>query len=120
MGKINHMLQNKSGLKTLCCGRTKCAWWCGVNMYPKEDSTNTFNIERVGTSNLVREGHHTEQGVETELKYNRLSITGFVLSIISIFGIGLAGIIGFILGIVALTQIKYTQNEERVWQLQQL
>lgn len=41
-------------------------------------------------------------------KYNKNATIGFVLSIISIFGIGLAGLIGFILGIVALTQIKHT------------
>ena len=41
-------------------------------------------------------------------EYNRLAIGGLVLSIISIFGLGLAGLIGLILGIVALVQIKHT------------
>ena len=49
-----------------------------------------------------------QQGVKS--KYNKLSIIGFVLSVISIFGIGLAGLVGFILGIVALTQIKHTKE----------
>ncbi len=44
-------------------------------------------------------------------KYNKNAITGFVLSIISVLGIGLAGLIGFILGIVALTQIKHTSEK---------
>jgi len=44
-------------------------------------------------------------------KYNKNAIIGFVLSIVSIFGIGLAGIIAFILGIVALTQIKHTSEK---------
>ena len=44
-------------------------------------------------------------------KHNKSSIIGFVFSIISIFGLGLAGIVGFILGIVALTQIKYTREK---------
>lgn len=25
---------------TLCCGREKCAWWCGMKMYPKGDNSN--------------------------------------------------------------------------------
>lgn len=48
-------------------------------------------------------------------KNNKNAVIGFVLSIISIFGIGLAGIVGMILGIVALTQIKYTQEKGRGW-----
>jgi len=44
-------------------------------------------------------------------KYNKNAIIGFVLSIVAIFGIGLAGLIGFILGIVALTQIKHTSEK---------
>lgn len=44
-------------------------------------------------------------------KYNKPAIIGFVLSIISIFGLGLAGIAGFILGIVALAQIKYKHEK---------
>lgn len=47
----------------------------------------------------------------TEQKYNKSAVAGLVLSIISIFGVGLAGIIGFILGIVALTQIKHTSEK---------
>ena len=44
-------------------------------------------------------------------KYNKLSIIGFILSVISIFGVGLAGLAGFILGIVALVQIKHTNEK---------
>jgi len=44
------------------------------------------------------------------VKYNELAIIGLILSIISIFGIGLAGLIGLILGIIALVQIKYTHE----------
>ena len=47
----------------------------------------------------------------TEQKYNKSAVIGLVLSIISIFGVGLAGIVGFILGIVALTQIKHTKEK---------
>lgn len=49
--------------------------------------------------------------INIKTPFSRLSIIGFVLSIISIFGIGLAGLIGFILGIVAMIQIRY--KEER-------
>jgi len=44
-------------------------------------------------------------------KYNKPAIIGLIFSIISIFGFGLSGIIGFILGIVSLTQIKYTNEK---------
>lgn len=47
----------------------------------------------------------------SEKKYNKSAIIGLVLSIISVFGVGLAGIAGFILGIVALTQIKHTNEK---------
>lgn len=46
-----------------------------------------------------------------EQKYNKSAVVGLVLSIISVFGVGLAGIVGFILGIVALTQIKHTHEK---------
>jgi len=48
-------------------------------------------------------------------KNNKNSIIGFVLSAISIFGVGLAGIIGMIFGIVALTQIKHTHEKGKGW-----
>jgi len=48
-----------------------------------------------------------------EQKYNKPAIIGLVLSIISVFGLGLAGIAGFILGIVALVQIKHTHEKGR-------
>lgn len=44
-------------------------------------------------------------------KYNKNAIIGFALSIVSVFGLGLAGLIGFILGIVALTQIKHASEK---------
>lgn len=44
-------------------------------------------------------------------EYNKPAIIGLVLSIIAIFGLGLAGIAGFILGIVALVQIKHTHQK---------
>ncbi|OGG90483.1 hypothetical protein A3E04_00285 [Candidatus Kuenenbacteria bacterium RIFCSPHIGHO2_12_FULL_42_14] len=53
----------------------------------------------------------TKQVSVSEQKYNKSAIIGLVLSIISVFGVGLAGIAGFILGIVALTQIKHTHEK---------
>ena len=44
-------------------------------------------------------------------KYNKSAVIGLILSIISIFGVGLAGIVGFIFGIVALAQIKHTHEK---------
>ena len=53
-----------------------------------------------------------EKNMETApQKNNKSAVIGFVLSLISIFGVGLAGIIGMILGIVALTKIKYTNEK---------
>lgn len=46
-----------------------------------------------------------------EPKYNKPAIIGLILSIIAVFGVGLAGIAGFILGIVALVQIKHTHEK---------
>ncbi len=51
----------------------------------------------------------------TAKKSNKNAIIGFVLSVASIFGIGLAGIIGMIFGIVALTQIKHTHEQGKGW-----
>lgn len=48
--------------------------------------------------------------VQAQSKWNKVSIIGFIFSIISIFGLGLAGIVGFIMGIVALVQIKNTHE----------
>ena len=46
---------------------------------------------------------------------NKSAITGFILSFIAIFGVGLAGLIGMILGIVALVQIKHTHQKGKGW-----
>ena len=48
-------------------------------------------------------------------KNNKNAIIGFVLSAFSFFGVGLAGIIGVIFGIVALTQIKHTHEKGKGW-----
>jgi len=44
-------------------------------------------------------------------EYNKPALIGFALSIIAFFGVGLAGLVGFILGIVALVQIKHTEEK---------
>lgn len=46
-----------------------------------------------------------------EIGYNKTSIIGLAFSVVAIFGIGLAGLIGFILGIVGLNQIKHTKEK---------
>jgi len=51
-----------------------------------------------------------ENKAVAEQKYNKSAVIGLILSIISIFGVGLAGIVGFILRIVALVQIKHTHE----------
>ena len=52
-----------------------------------------------------------ENSNDTKPKYNKSAIIGLTLSIIAIFGVGLSGMIGFILGIVALVQIKHTREK---------
>jgi len=59
----------------------------------------------------MENNEQTKQVIVSEQKYNKSAIIGLVLSIISVFGVGLAGIAGFILGIVALTQIKHTHEK---------
>lgn len=46
-----------------------------------------------------------------EKKLSPYALWGFILSLLSIFGIGLAGLIGLVLGIVALVDIKHTKQE---------
>lgn len=53
----------------------------------------------------------TTQEQKDVLKYNKSAIAGIILSAVSIFGVGLAGIAGFILGVVALVQIKHTKEK---------
>lgn len=67
----------------------------------------------VAEKQLITENHeHEKETAHTiKQKYNKPAVIGLILSIVSIFGIGLAGIAGFILGIVALVQIKHTKEK---------
>ena len=86
------------------------------NHLESESARKRANNEGVIEKQPTMEKHTqtTEESSVLNPKYNKLSIIGLALSIIAIFGVGLAGIAGFILGIVALTQIKQT-NEEGKW-----
>lgn len=61
----------------------------------------------------VEAGQPIIQTTGIQQKYNKSAIVGIVLSVVSIFGLGLAGLAGFILGIVALVQIKHTKEKGR-------
>lgn len=74
------------------------------------DKTNGGKEEHPITENHE---HKKETAKTMNQKYNTPAIVGIILSVISIFGIGLAGLVGFILGIVALTQIKHTHEKGR-------
>ena len=79
-----------------------------------DKSTESWRLKkRMAKLESETENNVVENNQSISVKYNKLSITGFILSIISIFGLGLAGIVGFILGIVALTQIKHTEERGR-------
>ena len=46
-------------------------------------------------------------------KYNKNAIIGFIFSLVAILGVGLFGLVGFILGIVSLVQLKHTNEKGR-------
>lgn len=45
-----------------------------------------------------------------QVKRNKWAVYGFELSLLSIIGIGIAGLAGMIMGVVALNQIKQTKE----------
>jgi len=62
--------------------------------------------KKIETENQIK-----EKTDSNNLGYNKLAIIGLILSVVSIFGVGLAGLIGFVLGIIALNQIKHTYKK---------
>jgi len=85
----------------------------GVGFKLQSEGAHLFKTEKAMNNKKKPLSNSKEsQGIQGEKsKYNMYSIIGFVLSIISIFGIGLLGYIGIVMGIVALTQIKYTKEK---------
>ncbi|MEK7612015.1 MAG: DUF4190 domain-containing protein [Patescibacteria group bacterium] len=77
----------------------------------KEAEEYETRIADKGIIDVEKISSSAENNLKNSL--NKSAIVGFAISLVSMFGIGLAGIIGFILGIVALTQIKYTHQKGR-------
>lgn len=100
------------------CRKREGAWWdhvCKVCKNRPKTEKEALEYDKRNANKDILSPRELESPVKAEnAKYNKLSIVGLVLSIIAIFGIGLAGLTGFILGIVSLVQIKYT-HEKGKW-----
>jgi len=98
------------------CKKREGSWWDHLCEYCRKKPTSekeALEYERkYGTKDILTQ--EQTSSVFTDVvgqKYNKLSIAGLILSVIAIFGVGLSGLVGFVLGIVALTQIKYTHEK---------
>lgn len=80
----------------------------------KNKESNNYTQDKNGMSKIET---HVMGELEKKLPQARskIAIIGFVFSIVAIFGIGIAGLVGFIMGIVALTQIKHTKERGKAW-----
>lgn len=63
--------------------------------------------------NKMQNSNQPTKAVETNPEQNKKALWGLILSIISIFGVGLAGIVGMVLGLLALTEIKHMGQSGR-------
>lgn len=53
-----------------------------------------------------------ERTVENRKSYNSKAVVGFILALVAFFfPVGLAGLVGFILGLIALSEIKHTKEK---------
>lgn len=78
----------------------------GLHLFSNPKSGDKIMNNKEKSLNNPKEG-----AKETKNKYNIYSIIGFVLSLLSIIGIGLLGYIGIFLGTIAITQIKHTREK---------
>ncbi|MCR4306774.1 MAG: DUF4190 domain-containing protein [Candidatus Yonathbacteria bacterium] len=99
------------------CKKREGSWWDHLCKYCRNIPTSEKEALEYKKVNDFKDVISPEQiksssmtNVE-EKKYNKSAIIGLVLSIIAVFGVGLAGIAGFILGIVGLVQIKHTHEK---------
>lgn len=79
------------------------------NKESNNDAQDKNGMSKIGTPALGELERKIPQA------HNKIAIIGFVFSIVSIFGLGLAGLVGFTMGIVALTQIKHTKEGGKAW-----
>ena len=99
------------------CKKREGAWWDHLCKYCRNIPTSekeALEYEKANSSKDIITPEHIKLTSMTNVgkkKYNKSAIIGLILSIIAVFGVGLAGIAGFILGIVGLTQIKHTHEK---------
>lgn len=98
------------------CYKRKGSWWDHLCEYCRKKPTSKEEVleyeKKCGDKNVLTQEQILSISKDVNgQKYNKLSIVGLVLSIVAIFGVGLSGLTGFILGIVALTQIKYSNEK---------
>ncbi len=83
----------------------------GVGFKLQSEGAHLFNFKKKSINDEEKSlSSPTESKKDAKVKYNVYSIVGMVLSCLSIFGLGLLGYIGIVLGIVAITQIKHTKE----------
>lgn len=94
------------------CQKREGSWWDHLCKYCRNRPLSEKEALEYNKTNVLKELITPEEiGSSTsERKYNRLSVIGFILSLVAIFGLGLAGLAGFILGIVSIVQIKHTKE----------
>ena len=95
------------------CKKREGAWWDHICKYCRNKPQTEEEILKYEKENAAKDILTPEKIEVPEAKrgYNKLSIIGFILSITAIFGIGLAGLIGIVLGIISLVQIKQTHSK---------
>lgn len=99
------------------CKKREGSWWDHLCKYCRNIPTSEKDALEYDKINDSKDIITPEQIKSSSLdnvegrKYNKSAIIGLVFSILAIFGIGLSGIAGFILGIVGLVQIKHTREK---------
>lgn len=98
------------------CNKRKGSWWDYLCEYCRKrpiSEKEALEYDKINDSKDILAPEQIESSTDNaaEQKYNKSAIIGFILSVIAIFGVGLAGVAGFILGIVALIQIKHTHEK---------
>lgn len=97
------------------CGKRKGLWWdhyCDICRRAPVSGEKALEYEKTyGDKDILTpEQIKSVVNTKTSEKYNKLAIISSVFSLIAVLGMGLFGIAGFILGIISLTQIKYTKE----------
>lgn len=106
-------------MKQFCknCGRPlENGQICECSQHSSQIKSNQNNNIRQGvnkyhdsSTNDIKSSPN-KGALKSKTKRNRLSVIAFILSLFSVIGIGLAGLVSIVLGIIALVQIKNTKE----------